>query len=141
VKNKDVEETEMLSENDRSYIAQLEAERLNLERKVEELQIEIRLINNLIYKKKSESLAFNMSEKLNKKNSERLFYETIILQALASSQQGLRTSEIQRRVATIGYKINYNTLRSYVTKLRDKNLIKKKAKNSYKWVQTPEAEQ
>jgi len=128
--NKDVVITDM----DDPYIRRLEAEKDALEQRIKELQVEVRAINNLIYRKKSEAFAESTGQTPNLKNVDRLFFETVILDALRSSTRGLRTREIYDALAKKGYGMNYNTLRSYVTKMRDKALIQKKTPNSYYWV-------
>lgn len=116
------------------YIARLEADKKALEAQIADLQSDIRTINNLIYKRKSEAFADQQGERINLKNAERLFFETLILDAIRSRDKGLRTREIYTVIARAGYGINYNTLRSYVAKMRDKGLIKKATSESYYWV-------
>ena len=116
------------------YIRQLEADKSTIEARIKELQSEVRTINNLIYRRRSESLAVSEGAALNLKNADRLFFEAIILEALGASERGLRTAEIQKQIKNRGYQLNYNTLRSYVTKMRDRGTIKKATANSYYWV-------
>jgi|TARA_R100000781_G_scaffold109846_1_gene74981 predicted transcriptional regulator len=118
------------------YIARLEAEKNAMETRVAEIQAEIRTINNLIYRRKSEIFAGTRDETINDKNVDRLFFETLILDAIRNSKRGLRTGEIHTTVTKSGYGLNYNTLRSYVAKMRDKGLIKKATPSSYYWVAT-----
>lgn len=117
-----------------TYISRLEAEKKVMEARVTELQAEIRTINNLIYRRKSEMFAESRDETVNEKNVDRLFFETLILDAIRNAKKGLRTGEIHSAVIKSGYGLNYNTLRSYVTKMRDKGLIKKATSSSYYWV-------
>lgn len=116
------------------YIAGLEAEKNAMEARVAELQAEIRTINNLIYRRKSEAFAENREEKINKKNVDRLFFETLIMDTIGNAKRGLRTGEIHSALTKSGYGLNYNTLRSYIAKMRDKELIKKSTVRSYHWV-------
>ncbi|WP_425501503.1 winged-helix domain-containing protein [Parasulfitobacter algicola] len=58
----------------------------------------------------------------------------MILEALNSSNRGLRTGEIHTHITKRGYELNYNTLRSYVTKMRDRGVIKKATTYSYYWL-------
>lgn len=116
------------------YISRLEAEKKTLEARIAELQAEIRTINNLIYRRKSEIFAAQQDESVNLKNVDRLFFETLILDAIRNSKRGLRTGEIHTAITRSGYGLNYNTLRSYITKMRDKGLIKKATSSSYYWV-------
>ena len=116
------------------YINRLEAEKKILEARIAELQAEIRTINNLIYRRKSEIFAAQQDESVNLKNVDRLFFETLILDAIRNSKRGLRTGEIYTAITRSGYGLNYNTLRSYITKMRDKGLIKKATSSSYYWV-------
>lgn len=117
-----------------SYIAQLEEEKKVMEARISELQAEIRTINNLIYRRKSRFFADRQDERINEKNIDRLFFETLILDTLKEARKGLRTGEIHTAITRAGYGLNYNTLRSYVTKMRDKGLIKKATPSSYYWV-------
>ena len=117
-----------------SYITRLESEKKAMEARVAEIQAEIRTINNLIYRRKSEMFAETRDEKINEKNVDRLFFETLIMEAIRNAKRGLRTGEIYSAVTKSGYGLNYNTLRSYVTKMRDKGLIKKATSTSYYWV-------
>lgn len=117
-----------------SYIARLEAEKKAMEARVAEIQAEIRTINNLIYRRKSEMFAESREEKINEKNVDRLFFETLIMDAISNAKRGLRTGEIHTAITKFGYGLNYNTLRSYVAKMRDKCLIKKATPSSYYWV-------
>lgn len=119
-----------------SYIARLEAEKNALEVRVAEMQTEIRTINNLIYRRKSEIFAESRDETVNEKNVDRLLFETLILDAIRNSKRGLRTGEIHTAITKSGYGLNYNTLRSYVAKMRDKGLINKATPSSYYWVAT-----
>lgn len=116
------------------YIQRLEEEKEILEKRIKEIQIEIRTINNLIYRKKSENFAGRTGENINLKNADRLFFEAIIIDALKTSKRGLRTKEIYDTLIKLGYGMNYNTLRSYVTKMRDKSLIKRAPLSSYNWI-------
>lgn len=116
------------------YIARLEAEKKVMEMRLAEIQAEIRTVNNLIFRRKSEKFAESREETINQKNVNRLFFETLIIDAISKSKKGLRTAEIHSAVVKSGYEINYNTLRSYVTKMRDKKLIKKATSSSYHWV-------
>lgn len=115
------------------HIAQLEEAKEALEKRIAEIQAEIRTINNLIYRRKSKFFAEKRDETINGKNIDRLFFETLILDALKSAKKGLRTGEIHTQITKSGYGLNYNTLRSYVAKMRDKGLIKKTSPSSYLW--------
>jgi predicted transcriptional regulator len=117
-----------------TYIARLEDEKKAMEVRVAELQAEIRTINNLIYRRKSELFAESREEKVNQKNVDRLFFETLIMDAISNTKRGLRTGEIHTAITKSGYGLNYNTLRSYIAKMRDKGLIKKATPSSYYWV-------
>ena len=117
-----------------AYIERLEAEKLALEERIKDMQSEVRTINNLIYRRKSELFANDTGETRNLKNTDRLVFETIILEALNSSKRGLRTGEIHNAILKQGYGLNYNTLRSYVARMRDKGLIQKKTPTSYYWI-------
>lgn len=117
-----------------AYIKQLEADKAALEARIAELQSEVRTINNLIYRRRSEGLAAAEGTAVNLKNADRLFFEALILELLKGSKRGLRTSEIHTQVAKRGYELNYNTLRSYVTKMRDRGTIKKASAHSYYWL-------
>jgi hypothetical protein len=123
-----------MSEAPDSYITRLEAEKKAMEARVAEIQAEIRTVNNLIYRRKSEIFAGTQEEKINEKNVDRLFFETLIMDAVRNAKRGLRTGEIHSAVTKSGYALNYNTLRSYVAKMRDKRLIKKATSSSYYWV-------
>lgn len=116
------------------YIQQLEAERKALEGRIAELHAEVRVISDLIYRHKARLFANETDEKVNLKNVDRLFFETLIMDTIGASKGGLRTGEIHDRLKKIGYGLNYNTLRGYVTKMRDKGLIKKRFPSSYHWV-------
>ena len=121
------------------YIVRLEAEKKAMEARVAEIQAEIRTINNLIYRRKSEMFAESREETVNEKNVDRLFFETLIMDAIRNTQRGLRTGEIHTAITKTGYGLNYNTLRSYVAKMRDKGLIKKATSGSYYWVVSEKA--
>jgi len=123
-----------ITDGDDAYVTRLEADKRALEERIKELQAEVRAINNLIYRRKSELFADGTGEGRNLKNADRLLFETIILDALNNSKRGLRTGEIHSAVTKQGYGLNYNTLRSYVTRMRDKGLIKKDNPSSYYWV-------
>lgn len=116
------------------YIQRLETEKLALEAHITELQSEVRAINNLIYRHKSEAFAKGTNQSVNQKNVDRLFFETVIVDIISASKNGLRTKEIYERARKTGYGLNYNTLRSYITKMRDKDLITKRTPTSYYWV-------
>lgn len=129
-KNKDV----AITESGDAYVKRLEADKHELEERIKELQAEVRTINNLIYRRKSKLFAGDTGEDRNLKNADRLLFETIILDALKNSKRGLRTGEIHSSITKQGYGLNYNTLRSYVTRMRDKGLIQKKTPTSYYWI-------
>lgn len=116
------------------YVRQLENNKAELEQQIEELRREVAVINNLIYRRKSQSFAKVRDEKINKKNVDRLFYESLIADLVKTSSDGLRTSEIHTNTEKMGYNINYNTLRSYVADMRDKGIIKKNEARKYHWV-------
>lgn len=115
------------------YIVRLEIEKKAMEARVAEIQAEIRTVNNLIYRRKSEKFADSRNEPINEKNVDRLFFETLIIDTIRKTKKGLRTGEIYSAVTKSGYGMNYNTLRSYITKMRDKGLIKKVTPSSYYW--------
>ena len=117
-----------------TYIEQLEAEKAELEERIRALQAEVRTINTLIFRRRSRGLAETVGDRPNLKNADRLLYETVILDVLRGSPKGLRTSELHGAVGRRGFPLNYNTLRSYVTRMRDKGLIKKRTPQSYRWV-------
>lgn len=117
-----------------SYLERLEAERTQLEERIAALQAEVRVINNLIYRHKAQQFADEASETVNLKNIDRLFFETLIADTIRGVKGGLRTGEVYERLGKAGYKLNYNTLRSYITKMRDKGAIRKRNPNSYYWV-------
>ena len=123
---------------EQTYVERLESEKQALEERIRDLQAEVRAINNLIFRRKSELLAQGSGEDRNLKNADRLFFETLILAALKNSTRGLRTSEIHRAITKQGYGLNYNTLRSYVSKMRDKDLIQKSTPTSYNWIASPD---
>lgn len=116
------------------YIKRLEAEKEALEQRIKEFQGEIRTINNLIYRRKSEIFADSTNQETNLKNADRLFFETIIIDALNASKRGLRTKDIYTSIKKSGFGINYNTLRTYVMRMRDKKLIKKNKADLYYWI-------
>lgn len=117
-----------------TYIRELESEKKVIEGRIAVLQGEVRAINNLIYRYKSRLFAEGTSETVNQKNIDRLFFETLILDTIREAKGGLRTGQIFDRLRKQGYGLNYNTLRSYVTKMRDKELIRKRAPHAYEWV-------
>ncbi|NSX53628.1 hypothetical protein HRQ87_02335 [Sulfitobacter sp. 1151] len=117
-----------------TYVQQLEADKAALEARIADLQSEVRTINNLIYRRRSQGLAASEGAAVNLKNADRLFFEAMILEALNSSNRGLRTGEIHTHITKRGYELNYNTLRSYVTKMRDRGVIKKATTYSYYWL-------
>jgi predicted transcriptional regulator len=127
---KDVAITDSLD----AYIDRLASEKRMIEERIRELQAEVRTINNLIYRRKSEIHAGDTGQDRNLKNADRLFFEAVVLDALSNSKRGLRTGEIHSAVTKQGYGLNYNTLRSYVTRMRDKGLIRKKSPTSYYWI-------
>jgi len=116
------------------YVQQLEADKAALEARIADLQSEVRTINNLIYRRRSEGLAASEGAAVNLKNADRLFFEAMILEALNESKRGLRTGEIHNQITKRGYELNYNTLRSYVAKMRDRGAIKKATAHSYYWL-------
>lgn len=117
-----------------TYIRQLESEKKVIEERIVELQGEIRAINKLIYRHKSRLSVEGTSETINQKNIDRLFFETLIIDTVKGAKGGLRTGQIYDKLKKAGYELNYNTLRSYVTKMRDKELIKKRSPLVYEWV-------
>jgi repressor of nif and glnA expression len=58
----------------------------------------------------------------------------MIIDAIRNAKKGLRTGEIHDALKKSGYGLNYNTLRSYVAKMRSKGLIKKATPQSYHWI-------
>ncbi len=116
------------------YIKQLEVDKADLEKKIAELQREVATINNLIYRRKSQSFAGSRDEKVNRKNVDRIFYESVIVDVIKASNDGLRTSQVHTNAENMGYKINYNTLRSYIADMRDKGIIKKRTPTSHYWI-------
>ncbi len=120
------------NQDDIIYIKNLEMEKRGLENKIRELNKEINFIDKLIFRRKSQQMADSYGEKKSLKNSDRLFYEVIIIDLIKESKNGLRTSSIFEKLKLKGYFINYNTFRSYITRMRDAGKIKKS--NSYNWV-------
>lgn len=117
-----------------AYVKRLEDEKAALEQQIKALQAEVHAINNLIYRKKAEELAVTVGQVPNRKNMDRLFFETLILDVLRDSKDGLRTKEIHDSLRKKGYSANYNTVRSYIAKMRDWALIQKKTPTSYFWI-------
>ena len=130
-------ESVAITDIDDPYIKRLEDEKETLEQRVQDLKAEIRALNNLIYRRKSANLATRTNQAANLKNASRLFFETIILDVLNANRHGLRTRKIYEAILERGFSINYNTLRSYVMKMSDKELIKKKSAGLSEWVSTP----
>jgi hypothetical protein len=116
------------------YIKQLEQDKQGLEQQIEELRREVATINNLIYRRKSQSFADEREEKINRKNVDRVFFESLIVTILREAEGGLRTAQIFKKTEKLGYKINYNTFRAYITNMRDKKIINKRTSDSYYWV-------
>lgn len=117
-----------------TYVQQLESEKKLIEERIAELRGEVRAINKLIYRHKSRLSAAGANVKINEKNSDRLFYEALIIDTINGAKNGLRTGEIHKALQKADHDLNYNTLRSYVTKMRDKKLIKKRSPLHYEWV-------
>ena len=124
----------MITDITDAYVKRLEEERAALEQEIKALQAEVHAINNLIYRKKAEELAINVGQAPNRKNMDRLFFETLILDVLRNSKDGLRTKEIYDSLRKKGYIANYNTVRSYIAKMRDRKLIQKRTPTSYFWI-------
>jgi predicted transcriptional regulator len=122
-----------MADTSNHYVENLEKEKAALEARIVELQNEVRAINNLIYRYKSQNIAKAKGESVNLKNIDRIFFESMIIDALRSSKNGLRTREIYESLRRSGYNVNYNTVRSYVTRMRDRGSIRKKSKGSYNW--------
>lgn len=118
------------------YLTQLERDKRELQSKIEDLRSSVRTIDTLIFKRKSELASKLSGEKINRKNSGRLIFETLILELITESKTGLRTSEIRGSIEKRNFNMNYNTLRSYVTSMRDKGLIQKSKTHSYKWIKS-----
>ena len=123
-----------MSELSDFYIKQLEHDKAELERKIEAIRREISTINTLIYRRKSQSFAKNNDEKINKRNVDRLFYESLIVDILKSSEAGMKASQVFRKIGELGYGVNYNTFRSYIASMHTKGVIKKKSSASHVWI-------
>jgi hypothetical protein len=116
------------------YIAGLEADKRAIELKIKELDEQLRTINNLIYKRKMTLDADNLGITLNKKNFNRILLESVIKVLVSKSRDGLRTSEIYDALSDQMPGINYATVRSYVTRMRDKGALKKNPTKRYSWI-------
>jgi|GEM_PF-2716165 len=116
----------------KNIIEDLENEKHTLLKQVELLQKEIALLDKLIMKKKAEKAGEHTGEKINKKNINRLFFETLITESLKNTKHGLKTDEINKHLKSKGHIINNSTLRTYIMNMRNKGLIKKNYNQKWK---------
>jgi hypothetical protein len=116
------------------YILGLEREKRELLAKIDDLRKKIRTIDALIIKARTELLANNTGVKVTRKNADRLFFETLILEVISKTKNGARTAQIYAEIGKLGYSLNYNTLRSYIIRLRDTKRIKRNRQNIYNWI-------
>lgn len=110
----------------------LELEEERILKKIEDLKAELKSINKLKFRRKTQVLGEEFDSPVTNRNIDKLFYESVILEIIRNSQAGLRTSEIFEKIVKSGYDINYNTLRSYIVRLRDEKKIRKKPRG-YEW--------
>ncbi|OSQ31562.1 hypothetical protein [Thalassospira sp. MCCC 1A03138] len=106
-------------------IEKLEEEKRHLEARVRDIRAEINALNNLILRRRARHSAQNKDQQVNLKNVDRLFFETAILELLKRTKKGARTSEIFSELKSQGIGVNYNTLRSYVSRMSEKKMIRK----------------
>ena len=119
------------------YILNLEKEKKELQSRIDELRRNIITIDGLILKRKSQLLAEVVGEHMTIKNTNKLFYEALIIDIISKRNNGIRTAEIFREIKNRGYKINYNTLRAYIVSMNLKKKITKSKRFIYNWI-TPE---
>lgn len=122
-------------EADDPFLSSLEKERAIIRENISKLNADLSYVDKMIVRRKSEILSDNLGIKLNKKNIDRVFFESLITDILRNSKKGKRTSELFESIRLMGHRINYNTLRTYVTKMRDKGFIYRKG-NNYQWFAT-----
>ncbi|RZK44740.1 MAG: hypothetical protein EOO61_02720 [Hymenobacter sp.] len=115
------------------FLDELEAEKERINKLIRKLSSELRAVDRMLFRLKSQNRSNIKGISLNKKNMEKLFYEGIIIEVLGRYKNGLRTAQIYEYLSKAGYDINYNTFRGYIVKLRDDGSILKKDRG-YKWV-------
>ena len=120
-------------------IASLERDKAILLEKIAELRNEVKSIDALITRSKAEKYAVQTNEIVTRRNMERIYNEQAIIDVINSSKNGLTTSGVKIALDRVGHNINYNTLRSYISRMRDKGTIFR-PRGKYKWlVSTQEA--
>lgn len=124
----------MLGPQTDAYIQNLEKEKGELQARLEDIRRNIIAIDSLIIKRRSQLLAGDEGKKVTLKNMDRLFFETLILDIISTTKNGVRTANIFKEIRKRGHKLNYNTLRAYIVSLRDNKKIVKNKKFVYNWI-------
>ena len=118
-----------------NILEELRKEKESILLEISNLNKQISVIDKIIFRKKAEMSSLTTGETINKKNINRIYTERLIIECLKDSKNGLRTAEIAKALSKKGHNVNNNTIRSHITRMRDKELIHKK-KGSYRWLPT-----
>jgi hypothetical protein len=114
-------------------IASLEREKAEIEDKINDLNKQLKHIDQLIIKHKSEHYANFTNERLSKKNIDRIYFERLIVEAIKKSSVGMSTLDLRLHFKKKLIQLNYSTLRSYLSRMRDREIIRTKARTNL-WI-------
>ena len=115
------------------FLRDLEKEEARVRKKIDELKSELRSIERLKFRRRQQIYGEELGQPLTSRNVDKVLFESIIIELLKSKPSGMRTSAIFKTISAGGYDLNYNTLRSYIARLRDVNKIKKSG-GGYNWI-------
>lgn len=117
------------------FLTDLEAEEARIRKQIDNLKAELRSVERMIFRRKTSVYGDAVGEKVNNRNIDKLFFESIILDILVNKPSGLRTGELFKAVLSRGHMVNHNTFRSYVVDMQKTGKIAKKDRG-YNWVNT-----
>lgn len=115
------------------FLRDLEKEETRVRKKIDELKSELRSIERLKFRRRQQIYGEDLGQPLTSRNVDKVLFESVIIELLKSKSSGMRTSAIFKSILSNGYDLNYNTLRSYITRLRDSNKIRKST-DGYNWI-------
>lgn len=95
----------------------LEKERAELLVQMDELKGKLAVVDKMIFRHKATVYGMKTNERVNRKNIDRLYVESKVLEILSKSHRQMAPSDIRRELERQGLSINPSTIRSHLFRL------------------------
>lgn len=112
-----------------SILRELEMRRADTKQRLAELHAELAVIEKMIMRQKAMSHGEHMREQVTRKNVNRLYTESKILEILNENRLGMPPARLGQLLEARGVKINSATLRSMLSRMLSVGRVIKKGGN------------